>query len=377
MSEYQRYEFMTSDAPLTRAQLDEVSHLSSHIEASSTHALIEYHWGDFKHDPLDVLLRYFDGFLYWANWGAPQLAFRFPHGVAPGNLLDDYDFEEFVTLIQHPDFDILDIHFGEMEGPDEWTEYELGSLMPLREEIMNGDLRALYLVWLAAHHLLGDADEEEEYDIRTPPVAPGLGALTSAQQALADLLQIPPELIGAAALHSAPIARAPSEDFAAWIELLPAERRADYLLRLARNEPGLSQQLVRELRALRPDKGSDAPPASAQVTYATLLAESRVVKAQIERERQERKRQAQEQRLRTIHERQADYWQRASAAVERGSGAGYDEAVQLVLALRDAATRFDTIAQFEARFRAWLLPHLKRPALVKRLQEQRLTLPEA
>ena len=81
MSEYQRYEFMTIDRPLTRAQLDEVNQLSSHIEASPTHAFIEYHWGDFKHDPINVLYKYFDGFLYWANWGSPQLAFRFPHGA--------------------------------------------------------------------------------------------------------------------------------------------------------------------------------------------------------------------------------------------------------------------------------------------------------
>lgn len=78
MSEYQRYEFMTSDRPLTRAQLDAVNALSSHIEASSSHALIEYHWGNFKHDPIDVLHKFFDGFLSWANWGAPELAFRFP-----------------------------------------------------------------------------------------------------------------------------------------------------------------------------------------------------------------------------------------------------------------------------------------------------------
>src|SRR5207248_3772956 len=74
MSEYQRYEFMTIDRPLTRAQLDEVNELSSHIEASSTHAVIEYHWSGFKHDPIKVLYKFFDGFLYWANWGSPELA---------------------------------------------------------------------------------------------------------------------------------------------------------------------------------------------------------------------------------------------------------------------------------------------------------------
>ena len=41
MSEYQHYEFMTIDQPLTRVQLDAVNALSSHIEASSTHALIK------------------------------------------------------------------------------------------------------------------------------------------------------------------------------------------------------------------------------------------------------------------------------------------------------------------------------------------------
>src|SRR5213080_1225164 len=202
MSEYQRYEFMTIDRPLTREQLDAVDDLSSHIEASSTHALIEYHWGDFKHDPIDVLHKFFDGFLYWANWGAPELAFRFPHGILPVDLLDGYDLEDFVTFTQYPDYDILDIHFGEMEGPDEWIEYELGSLISIRDELMEGDLRALYIVWLAGEHMRGGYDEDEDEEISVPAVPPALGTLTAAQQALAELLRVPQELLVAAARHS-------------------------------------------------------------------------------------------------------------------------------------------------------------------------------
>jgi len=120
MSEYQRYEFMTVDQPLTPQQLDEVNDLSSHIEASSTHAVIEYNWGNFKYDPISVLHEYFDGFLYWANWGAPRLALRYPHGALPADLLESFDLEEgFVTFTQHADYDILDIHFYEMETLDE------------------------------------------------------------------------------------------------------------------------------------------------------------------------------------------------------------------------------------------------------------------
>jgi len=164
MSEYQRYEFMTIDRPLTRAQLDAVNSLSSHIDASSTHALIEYQWGNFKHDPIKVLYEFFDGFLYWANWGSPHLALRFPHGILPADLIDGYDLEDFVTFTRRSDYDILDIHFGEMEAPHEWTEYELGSLIPIRDELMEGDLRALYVVWLAAQRMIGGYDEDEDED---------------------------------------------------------------------------------------------------------------------------------------------------------------------------------------------------------------------
>src|SRR5690348_12889121 len=206
MSEYQRYEFMTIDRPLTRAQLEEVNDLSSHIEASPTHAFIEYHWGDFKHDPIKVLRKYFDGFLYWANWGSPELAFRFPHGVLPADLIENYDFDEFVTFTRRADYDILDIHFSEMEAPDRWTNYELSSLISIRDELMEGDLRSLYIVWLASQRFIANYDEvdDEDYEdeededsdyedddetIGVFPVPPNFGKLTESQRALAELLQ--------------------------------------------------------------------------------------------------------------------------------------------------------------------------------------------
>jgi hypothetical protein len=294
MSEYQRYEFMTIDRPLTRAQLDAVDALSSHIEASSTHALIEYHWGDFKHNPIKVLHEFFDGFLYWANWGAPELAFRFPHGILPVDLIDGYDLEDFVKFTRYPDYDILDIHFGEMEGPDEWINYELGSLIAIRDELMEGDLRVLYIVWLAAQIMIEgyDEEEEEDWEISVPPVPPGFGTLTAAQHSLAELLQVPQELLLAAARHSDAAAPSTRDDFAAWVKLLPPERQNDYLVRLAHNEPGLSRLLVRELRELGQGKSRVTPSTGEHVTYATLLAESKTITAQLEREKREQEQAA-------------------------------------------------------------------------------------
>ncbi len=383
MSEYQRYEFMTIDRPLTRAQLDAVNSLSSHIEASSTHALIEYQWGDFKHDPIKVLREFFDGFLYWANWGSPHLAFRFPRGILPADLIDGYDLEDFVTFTRYPDYDILDIQFGEMEAPDEWTEYELGSLIPIRDELMEGDLRALYVAWLAAQRMMGgydeeeDEDEEEDYEISVPPVPPGFGAQTAAQQALAELLQLPQELLVAAARHSKAAAPSTGDDVAAWVKLLPPDRQNDYLVRLAHNEPGLSRLLVRELRELGQDKTRAAPSTGEHVTYATLLAESKAIKAQLEREKREQEQRARLRHLQEIHDHQDDYWHQVDQAVMRGTGTGYDEALRLLVELRAAADQFKETQKFQDRFLAWVPPHLRRPAFVKRLQAHKFTLPEA
>jgi hypothetical protein len=378
MSEYQRYEFLTIDRPLTRAQLDAVNTLSSHIEASSTHAFIEYQWGDFKHDPIKVLREFFDGFLYWANWGSPELAFRFPHGILPADLIDGYDLDEFVTFTQYRDYDILDIHFGEMEAPDEWVDYELGSLIAIRDELMESDLRALYIAWLAGQIMIEgyDEEEEEDWEIIVPPVPPGFGTLTAAQQALAELLQVPQELLVAAARHSNTAMPSPDDNFVAWVELLPQARRSDYLVRLARNEPGLSRLLVKELRALSQDKTTTTPSTGEHVTYATLLAESKAIKAKLERERREQEQRARQRHLQEIHDHQDVYWHQVDQAVTRGTGTGYDESTQVLIELREAAEQFKEGQEFQARFRAWVRPHLRRPAFVKRLQAHKFTLPE-
>ena len=376
MSEYQRYEFMTVDRPLTRVQLEEVNDLSSHIEASSTHALIEYNYGDFKYDPLEVLRDYFDGFLYWANWGSPRLAFRFPHGLLPANLLDSYNFDTFfVTFTQYADYDILNILFGEMEGPDEWVEYELGPLMAMRDELLEGDVRSLYIVWLAYQNMMGNDDENETSSI--PPVPPAFKTLTAAQQALAELLQVPEEMLGAAAQHSNVATSSTKDDFAAWVELLPQNRRREYLVRLAQNESGLSRLLVKELRELGQDKTKEVPVVGEHVTYATLLDESKSVKARLKREKQEQEQLARQRRLQDIHSQQEEYWRQARLAAERGTGAGYDEATRILIELREVAEHFKENQEFQARFRTWITSHLRRPAFLKRLQDKKFPMPQA
>ncbi len=151
----------------------------------------------------------------------------------------------------------------------------------------------------------------------------------------------------------------------------------EYLLRLANGEPGLQHALARELRSLRPTATDADAAAGERVPFATLSQEREGVRERLEREQREQQLQAQERRFHQIHKRQDEYWQRATAAVERGSGPGYDEATQTLVELREVAAHFGETPQFQERFRAWAQPHLKRPAFVKRLEAQRFKLPDA
>jgi hypothetical protein len=187
----------------------------------------------------------------------------------------------------------------------------------------------------------------------------------------------------AATRHSSGAPPPTPEDVAVWVMLLPPDRRTEYLVRLARYEPGLSRLLVKELRELSQlsqngqDKSSAARPTDEHVTYATLLAESKAMRAQLEHEQREQERLARQRQLQQMHDHQDEYWHHVDVAMARGSGAGYDEAARLLSELREVADRFQEPQQFHERFRAWVRPHLRRPAFVKRLQDRQFPLPDA
>ncbi len=81
MSEYQYYEFLAVDQPLDARQLKEMRALSTRARITPTSFVNTYHWGDFKEDPRALMARYFDAFLYLANWGTRRLMIRLPSSL--------------------------------------------------------------------------------------------------------------------------------------------------------------------------------------------------------------------------------------------------------------------------------------------------------
>jgi hypothetical protein len=78
MSEFQYYEFYSIDKELTGQERKEVDALSSRFSPTSRRAVFTYSFSDFRHKEETILLKYFDFFLYLANWGTKRIMFKLP-----------------------------------------------------------------------------------------------------------------------------------------------------------------------------------------------------------------------------------------------------------------------------------------------------------
>ncbi len=90
MSEYQYYEFQAIDKSLNEKDMESLSDLSSRAQITSTSFVNEYHWGDFRGNSLKLMGKYFDAFLYVANWGTRCFMLRVPRKLIDIDMARQY-----------------------------------------------------------------------------------------------------------------------------------------------------------------------------------------------------------------------------------------------------------------------------------------------
>ena len=103
-----------------------------------------YTFGDFKGNPARIIEKYFDAYLYLANWGTRKFTLRLPRQGLDLGRVRLYCAGESASVRAKGQFVILDF-CSEEEGGD-WEEEGQGwlsSLIPLRADIAGGDYRAL------------------------------------------------------------------------------------------------------------------------------------------------------------------------------------------------------------------------------------------
>ena len=275
MSEYQYYEFLAIDRPLDDREQAAVRSLSTRAMISATSFVNEYHWGEFKGDPRDLMERYYDAHLYVANWGSHRVMFRLPSGLLDPDVVEDYCAGQTSAWVTG-EFVVLDFASEDDAGESDYdddAENVLPSIIGVRAELAAGDLRPLYLAWLAAYGAW-ERDEEafgrEADDDLEPPVPPGLGKLTAAQQALADFLHLDDDLLAVAAQTSPQLEEsvAGPDDLAAWVTDLPGAEKDGLLVRVMQ---GQGVRVRTELLHRYRDETASAGSSPARRTVADLL----------------------------------------------------------------------------------------------------------
>ncbi len=376
MSEYQYYEFAAIDRPLSRKEMAELRAVSTRADITPRGFANHYEWGELKADPADWMRRYFDAYVYLANWCSCQLSLRLPKTAFRKAELAPFANAFSLTIDASETHWIIDWVLPENEDYDRFAVDDgtgwMRRLVALREELSRGDLRPLYLGWLAAGAFLDDEDLE-------PDVPPGLTQLSPAQQALVEFLQVDQDLLAAAIAGSAAAASQEDDEsrhIPAWLDTWAAPDMQDVLKCIALGQGQDAERRVKAhyaawLKAQRPASSGTSRRTVAELRrLAQAAAATRQVRETgLHEEREAKRRQQREAELREVMARPDKYWKVAAEEASRGNASGYRQAVQALAVLAEGYALVPSAEAFERDLRRFLVPYASRTALLRRLAE--------
>lgn len=373
MSEYQYYEFAAIDQPLTKAEMAKLRAISTRAIITPASFTNHYEWGDLKADPADWMQRYFDAFVYTANWCNRWLSLRVPLNTFSRGALKPFAVRHCLMYKATETHWIIDWSLDNSEDYDGFAEDDgsgwMRRLVSLRDELLRGDLRPLYLGWLAG----ADALREDALE---PVVPAGLAELTPAQQALAEFLEVDPDLLEAAGAGSA--AAVDSDEarhIAAWLDGWQTRGMKDVLKRIALGQGQEAERRVKShyaawLKTQRPSSSAASPRRRVAelrelAQSAAVVRQEREAKARVKREAvRQRQREAELRRLMADPDK---HWGMAHIQAKRGVASGHDQAVRILCELAEGYALVSSREAFDHALRRFLVLHAKSTALRRRL----------
>jgi hypothetical protein len=371
VSEFQYYEFRAIDRPLSQAEQRELRAISTRAQITAAGFVNYYDWGDFKGDPDRLMARYFDLFLYLANWGSRRFSIRLPK-----RLLDTSAVKRFFSPVSSATVRtagenlIVDVVRDEIETEEQdGGDGSLDAIAPLRADILDGDLRPFYLIWLLA------VEDDDAPDDLIEPLA-GMGPLTPSLEALAQFLCIDRDLVEVAArtVPADSVVEPSRQAVAKAIGGLSETEKFGYLVRLYDGDPQLRSELRRRCRAPAPlaaDRQVRRSVGELRASAQRLSEERRAAEAkrrQAAQRRQQRKEaEAKSRRLDELARRGETAWKDVEDLIALRNTPAYEKASTLLADLRDLALRRGTDDEFHHRLLELRRRHRTKPRLVERL----------
>ena len=176
----------------------------------------------------------FDLHLYLSSWGSRRFFLRLPKKLVDriwlNGVLSEVDCLETRIVGEHL---VVEISRDELEVEDfDDGAGQLAALAPLRANILAGDLRMFYLLWLMAV-------EADVFANDTPEPLPGVDPLDGTLEAFAEFFQIDADLIAAAAERNAEASGGELQrnEIDAAIRALSEKERMDFVLTALRWRP--------------------------------------------------------------------------------------------------------------------------------------------
>ena len=374
MSEYQYYEFVAIDGPISDEGLRYAEGCSRRAEVSRVHWRNVYNFGDFG-GSVDKLLEYYDAHFYIANWGTVRFALAFPEGCLNLEAIRPYfqgndPYEKTISVKSTGDRSVVWWERNE-EGGWGWTEGEgtINPLIVIHEELMRGDYRALFLGWLADFHP-DEWRDPKDGCVLVPPIPAGLDCLTPALQTLVEQFPVDPDALAVAAGQSQNMMpeRVPITTV---LDRMPVPEMKTLLERVAEGD---GSRVTSELNRLAyPPVEISTGEALTCVDFATKAIEKR--KARLKKEARaasaERKRAAAERKrhLQSVMKQADKIWAGLYPLMDQKIASTYDDIAAQLKEMRNAYKQADKGSEFEDRLVAFRGRFSRRPAMMRRIKD--------
>jgi hypothetical protein len=368
MSEYQYFEFAAIDRPLTDGEMAKLRAVSTRAAITPSGFVNHYEWGGLKADPSDWMQRYFDAFVYLADWALP-VALRLPRDI-PAAELKAFGVKQSLTIDATEDHWILDWSTVKTTAASPRMTAAAGWDVPLRDELIRGDN--------VSHHQGGLPVPPRARCARPRwPRCPQASQMSAAQTALAAFLEIDADMIAAAAMGSADSSDRLTESVDAWLQSLPPDELRSMLRSIVQADRSNPQrEIASRYRAWHRQHTPEAAPEARRRNVAELRSlavpagEERRRRDALAREQEAAARRAKrDTQLRLLMSDVDKRWLALHQQAQRGSASAYEQIVRALSDLAEAYAIASDRKTFDRELRRFLVRHAKRGALLRRLNE--------
>lgn len=375
MSEYQHYEFHAIDKPLNSEDLDSVREMSSRVQLSPRKAVFTYSYSDFRYDEEEVLVDYFDFMLYIANWGSKRIMMKFPPELVDYEFLRKYSisvissYDQDIRIFNKSGYVILDISYSEEDGLGWIDEDDYGyDFLNIRSEIMKGDYRSLFIIWL---RFLEDLYESGEFDLDysfEPRLIPSdLLHISSSGYAAKEFYEVNQDWLDVMRSYS----HQGSEktiDYEAEILKMPKDKMIEYMQMILQDESNLKIRLIKELKGENRD-GEDLFDSIKLLEIGEKAEKIKQERLGIEQKKKARKELEQMKNIRQNTDRIAG---EIIENIEQGNSKRYKFALSKIMELKAMNDYFDTGKHFEVFLSQIVSRYSRKSAFIRMLKENNL-----